>query len=363
MKLTLIFSLILLVHGNLNAQITLQMSDLPDVGNTLWQINDTSGSPAVTAPIAVGAGASWNFTTGWINVDTTQINFAPASSVDPAILVQFPGAQLVFDQVRDSTLLFFTRNSDGMSVAGTYLYGSMDVNGIMLDSIASVFVEPELIVPVPFTYNDTRNSSSFLLTNLNIDFPGIGNVVVSQKRKSIKVSECVGYGSLTTPSGIYNSCLLIKTLITVYDTLYTANPFVGPLLNNDTITHSTNYMWVTNDVNQVILMEANADSAGLQFNSASYSYKGNVSMQPKWADKSLIAYPIPASHQVTIEVPKGNHNGFMYWYAADGKCVKTSTLSNESVQTISLTDVMPGVYTNCIYIDSVMHCGKILISK
>lgn len=362
MKTARFFTIFFGLLGFVDAQITVQLSDLPDVGNTLWQVNDTSGSPSITGPINTGANAIWNYTSGWVNVDTTAITFADVTTVDSGIRALFPSANLVYNQVEDSTLLFFARNTDGMYIAGTYLYGSQDVNGIILDSVASVFVDPELLVPVPFTYNDTRTTSSYLVTALSLELPGFGLVDLFQKRRSDKSIACVGHGNLTTPSGTYN-CLLMRTQITVYDTLYTANPFVGPLLNNDTITHSVNYMWITNDVNQVIVMEANADSAGLVFNSASYSYKGNVSQAHFVSSSSISMYPNPSRDKITIELPQGQHNGQMLLYSIDGKLSTQLPLGSESVQTLNISDIQHGRYLGCIEINGIQHCGNIIISR
>jgi hypothetical protein len=362
MKTAKLFTFFFGLLGILNAQITVQFSDLPNVGNTLWQVNDTSGSPSISGPINSGANATWNYTSGWVNVDTTAITFANVITVDPSIRALFPTANLVYDQVEDSTLLFFARNTDGMYVAGTYLYGSQDVNGILLDSVASVFVNPELLVPVPFTYNDTRSNSSYLVTALSLELPGFGLVDLFQKRRSDKAIACVGHGNLTTPSGTYN-CLLMKTQITVYDTLYTANPFVGPLLNNDTITHSVNYMWITNDVNQVIVMEANADSAGLIFNSASYSYKGNVSHQDLSVSSAIRMYPNPANDYITIELPQGQHDGYLLLYSIEGKLTTKLPLGAEAVQTLNVSGIQQGRYLGCIQINGTRHCGNVIISR
>lgn len=350
--------------SSLSAQITITLNELPDIGNSLWEVSDSSGSPALTGSLTGGANQTWSFAGGWQVRDTSKITFAAISTVSNTITSNFPNATMLYDRVEDSVALFFTRNSSGLQISGNFLYGTMDVgSGVQVSNIATVFSSPEMLVPVPITYNHNQTYTSHSTTTVNANIPPIGAVTLYQYQRKVKKMECIGYGSLITPSGTYPNALMVKSTITTYDTTYTANPIVGPQINSDTISYSTEYAWFTNDANQVILMQIGADSAGLIMESASYTYKTSVANDPEYqALNAVKLYPVPTSGRVTIELPSVLNACSVKIFTQEGKeLTQYSTVLNGASE-MDLSSLANGVYLVELSSGAFVRTGKITVA-
>jgi hypothetical protein len=347
-----------------NAQITITLNDLPNIGNTLWQASDSTGSPALTGSLTGGASQTWNFAGGWEVGDSTKITFAPTTSVSNSISSQFPSANLAYDQVEDSTALFFIRNSTGLHLAGNFLYGTIDIQGLQITNVATVFSQPEMLVPVPMAYNDNATFNSYSVTTVNATIPPFGAVTIYQYQGKTKVFDCIGYGSLTTPSGTYSNTLMGRYTITSYDTTFTSNPILGPQINSDTVSYSTEYFWVTNDPDQLILLQITADSAGTVMESANYSFKTTTSNHPDYLALSSVSfYPVPTTGLVNISVPQVLSSGEMKIYNLNGEEIPSLRASFQGNTTLDLSSLNNGVYLLEIQSGEFVRTGKITVAK
>lgn len=363
MKKSVLFSLYFLLPFFSFAQITINFTDLPDVGNSLWQVSDTTGAPALGGSLSGGAGQNWNYVSGWETGDSTKINFAAVSSVSNTISAQFPLANLAYDQTADSTVLFFTRNTRGMHIAGSFLYGTLDISGNLISDVAMVYTQPELIVPVPFTYNDSVASSAHRVSNVTVNSI-LGLITIEQKSRIVKNFKCLGYGTLSTPSGVYSDALFVKVNITSYDTTYTANPILGPQINSDTIVYSTSYVWMSNDPNQLVLMELGADSAGVTINEAYYTFKTSVSAHPDMEALSAMKfYPVPSTGLVHVEMPAGLENVQIRILSVDGKEVYARSGLETSLTTLDLSAFENGFYLMEVHTENAVRTAKLTICK
>jgi len=364
MKTLLIFLFSALLSGFLSAQITIQFADLPDIGNSLWQASDSTPSPNLSGSLSGGAGVTWNFTTGWAIKDTNDLTFVNTNTIDASISSQYPNANMACDQAEDSLYLFFTRNTTGIYIAGTYFYGSMSISGITVDSIATIYDQPELIVPVPFTYEDSIISESHYTIMMSIDVPPFGMVDVYQYSRSVKNMKCTGFGTLNTPSGSYADALLLRSEVTTYDTVYSPDPFVGALINSDTIRYSTNYTWVTNDQDQIMLMELGADSAGTTILSASYSFKVISKTDAEMnALNSIKFYPNPASDRVNLEIPGELSSVQVAIYSMDGIEVYRTEFNNSLQAQLDLSSWAKGMYLLELSTQNLKRTGKLVIAR
>lgn len=350
--------------STLSAQITITLNELPDIGNSLWEVSDSTGSPALTGSLSGGANQTWNFAGGWQVGDTNKITFAAISTVSNTISSNFPTSTMVYDRVEDSVALFFTRNSSGLQISGNFLYGTMDVgSGVQVNNVATVFSSPEMLVPVPITYNHNQTYTSHSTTTVNANIPPIGAVTLYQYQRKVKQMECIGYGSITTPSGTYTNSLMVKSTITSYDTTYTANSIIGPSVNTDTITYSTEYAWFTNDVDQVILMQIGADSAGLVLESASYTYKTSVANDPEYqALNAVKIYPVPTSGLVMIDLPSVLNACSVKIFTQDGKELTHYSKVLNGVSEMDLTGLSNGIYLVELSAGSFVRTGKITVA-
>jgi len=355
------FLLSLLLTSSLSAQITITLNELPDIGNTLWEVVDSSGSPALTGSFNGGANQTWNFAGGWQVRDTSKITFAAVSSVANTISSNFPNATMAYDRVEDSVALFFTRNTNGLYISGNFLYGTLDVgNGILVSNIGTLFSSPEMLVPVPLTYNHNQTYTSRNTTTVNATIPPVGSVTVYQYQRKVKQMECIGYGSLTTPSGTYPNALMLKSTITTYDTTYTPNPIFGPQINSDTISYSTEYAWMTNDNNQVILLQIGADSAGAIMESASYTYKTSVANDPEFqALNAVQLYPVPTTGMVTAEIPSVLSSCQIKLFTLDGQEVSQFGKVLQGTTQLDLSGLAQGVYLIELTSGNFVRTGKI----
>lgn len=362
-KILTLLSLYLFI-GPVSAQITITLNDLPDIGNTFWQASDSTGAPALTGSLTGGAAQNWNFAGGWEIGDSTKITFAPTTSVSNSISSQFPSANMAFDQVADSTAIFFLRNASGLQIAGNFLYGTIDVQGLQIKNVATVFTEPEMLVPVPMTYNDNATYNSHSRTTVNANIPPIGTVTIYQNQRRTKVFNCIGYGSLTTPSGTYPNTLMGKYSITSYDTTFTPNPILGPQINSDTIGYSTNYIWVTNDPNQTILLDITADSAGVVMESASYAFKSATANHPDYMSLSNVAfYPVPTTGLVKIESPQVLTTCSLKLFNLSGEEIPEFETNFSGNTTLDLSNLNNGVYILELRSGDFVRTGKITVSK
>ncbi len=157
--------------------------------------------------------------------------------------------------------------------------------------------------------------------------------------------------------------MMVKSTITTYDTTYTPNPILGPSINSDTISYSTEYAWFTNDANQVILMQIGADSAGLIMESASYTYKTSVANDPEYqALNAVKLYPVPSSGRVTIELPSVLNACSVKIFTQEGKELTEYSKVLNGVEEMDLSGLTNGIYMVELSAGAFKRTGKITVA-
>lgn len=356
---TTLFALVL-AH-TAGAQITITLSDLPDIGNTLWQVNDSSSAPALTGSLTGGAGQTWNFASGWQPGDTTDITFAAKSSLPSNLTTGFPNSTMAYNRVQDSVAMYFIRNSNGIYLDGNYMYGTMTVSGVQVSNVGTYFDIPELLVPVPITYNHNQTYNSYSRTIINANVPPVGPVTLNQYEGKVKQMECIGHGTLITPAGTYSNTLMVRNTITNYDTTYTSNTLLAPSVNDTSVSYSVEYMWLTNDPNQLILLQLTADSAGTTIESASYSYKAATAVSPEYqALNSVTFYPVPTSGLVSVSIPAPLQSCGVKILTLEGKELTQFTQTLTGNGTLDLSSLANGAYLLEISSGAYVRTGKIV---
>ena len=194
---TILFTLIL-VPSLLKAQITLTTSDFPALGEGWYEYIDTTNQLPVGAS---GANQSWDYSNFIIN-DNSGVLFLSPSVTPTSWSSNFPNASLVSYNTTDTNAAYFRSNSNGFYIDGFY-DGSAGAAGFNVID----FNPNRLIVPAPFTYNSTRTHRSRI--QIFTVFNGT-NVQFIQGTNHNFVAD--GYGTLTTPAGVFNNVLRTKEL-------------------------------------------------------------------------------------------------------------------------------------------------------
>jgi hypothetical protein len=155
-----------------------------------------------------------------------------------------------------------------------------------------------------------------------------------------------------------------KYSITSYDTTFTPNPILGPQINSDTIAYSTNYIWVTNDPNQTILLDITADSAGVVMESASYAFKSATANHPDYMSLSNVAfYPVPTTGLVKIESPQVLTTCSLKLFNLSGEEIPEFETNFSGNTTLDLSNLNNGVYILELRSGDFVRTGKITVSK
>lgn len=349
---TLILS-VLAIHSL--AQITITQTDLPIVGT--YYINATDSNYVAPIP-AGGAAQSWNYSSLLNNVQDT-IGFM--SSVGTPYASTFPQANLAGFDANTNAWIYFISNSTGFYVNGAY--SSAFFGGILLN-----YNPPQLIVPAPFTYNDTR------LSNYRFEYADTTSLI-SGSPDSVKyiINGTInmlgdGYGLLTLPNANHPNTLRIKSTTVQSDTIQVKIPFVGWTTFSSTQTQTTNYRWVKNGTaSNALLLEISADSAGQTSETSSYLLNSGVvavSNEVKNESKTT-AYPTPAKDFITFNFNNRlNSDAVLVIYNAQGQKVKQINVGNLDIFTARVNLFVNGVYFyNVVSTNGIEDKGRFVVNK
>lgn len=232
----------------LNAQITINYSDYPEIGDVIMY--DTTNVGGLTVG-ASGANAVWDFSSmpGTYNVTRTYTN--PSTSTYAAL---FPSANMVIQMPGAETFLNVNNNR-------------VEILGTADDHLGLGFITPAVYTPTltsivfptnyqdsrtdVFGYNVTANGAAYGVDSVSVDVNGTVN------------SSIDGYGTLILPNPFLNSiaCLREHAAISLNFDISVYTLFTGwmPL---STQTESFDlYTWVALGYGSGIL-ETQADGAG-----------------------------------------------------------------------------------------------------
>lgn len=244
------------------AQITLDDSDIPQIGDLLTTVN--CDVPPNFSVGSAGANQTYDLSS-MISVDTNTVNFiSPGGSPGAAA---FPSATLVSESEGD--FIYYQETSTELLLLGLYADTSANNSG---QYFATVFNPPSKVFEITTTYNTSfTNMSSFIFTQE--DDTGFGDSI----RVTTNFNDDIlfdGYGTVITPNGTFDG-LREKNISTTTSTIevLTAGNWVT-ITTNTTV--DTSYNWYGN--NDIGLASAVIENG--QVVSASYSLQGNVVITP-----------------------------------------------------------------------------------
>ena len=276
------------VNSALAQAPTITSANLPTVGITYTQMNDSTTAELPTFTVSAGSASAqtWNYTSEFVTTYSTAMAFVAPSTLAGAS--NFPNATLGASSGGNS--LFFTAGASGLDIVGAYAapLGSY---------IAIPYTPSEVIIPTPFTYNNNQvnaYTSTFTLTAVN------GGITYAVKivQHSTRNITADAFGSLTTPAGTFASTLRIKTYQVDIDTqfVYLGTSASGTPVNvSPSRDSSYTYEWVQNS-HPALLMEIDMNGLGTSVTGANYTKSavlGITSIPTAFEELSL--YPNPAT--------------------------------------------------------------------
>ncbi len=236
----------------LKAQIpTINHQSLPQPGDTFAYVVDFNPNISFNYQ---QTNATWNLS----NLQNDSIKFASYGFTSQLTFASnFPGSNLYTygpgflygglgggaPYTNNFGYMMFSTNNNGfysIGFRGDFGYG-----------YTNVLIQPsELLMKVPFTYNDsifTTSTWEIVYNNIPTDYDTI------YKRHIFKYLIATGYGTLITPYGTFNNCLAVKEYSRFYDTIevkygtFTITKFMA---QSDTSLNI--HIWSTNKRNNLL---------------------------------------------------------------------------------------------------------------
>lgn len=308
------------------AQPTITTAELPTAGTGWVTANDTSYLSAI---LPGGPNANWDYS-GLQNHGTDTTLFLSATGTPYAN--DFQGANLVIND-GGGAWTYFTANNSGLSVNGAYdpSFGIVS------------FTPATLFCPVPFTYNDTRSTSSS--AQVDIDSGGTNLRITIDNQISYLAD---GYGSLRLPARNYTNVLRIRSTelitFTISVELIAGSGIYIPV--NSFTSQATNFRHYRTGTIHSLLLEVSGDSLGDYATGASFLYSTNVGIDEMASERvSVQPYPNPSSGSVTVPLPFQVDADRIELVSVDGRSIQLPVSNSDKKAVFSTEGLANGLYT------------------
>jgi len=307
------------------------------VGEVWLEFEDSNA----TNVLIQGSGAVqvWDYSNAF-NVIDTNATFFQCPSADPSYMnasVNFPTSDFAIIDIADSTSTFLESNTTGIYFDGIYEPGAInDPNlGVSIDNID--FNPDRLIIPTPFSLNDTRQNNA----RFSVSFSPIGiPITITSTQTFVQDFVADASGTLTTPMGTFNNVLRIKEYTYQVDST-TFNPPLAP----DTVAiGDTTIMYSFVHANShCLLMSADVSpSTNLVYEARYFDPVVLVGEEENETIKVGV-YPVPAVNEFFMTHIRPGSTVQFFDYA--GKLVNEINLSNlESNIKVNTEDMAEGFY-------------------
>jgi hypothetical protein len=313
------------------AQISLDQSDLPQIGDTqiVTKLDSAQSSPVLPGPS--GANQVWNFSTLSGFLDTSYF-------IDPSTTPNFsffPGATLA-EGNGGGKFIYYSAAGAGMSIVG------FDENQLIaLDQLPLEF-------PV-LTYGATVNHTA----------RGLFNVVSSATYDAFTAqlsSTADAWGTITTPAGTV-SALRVYTTETTYDSSYVN----GVGTQNSTTTGHYYYKWYAKNLGWPVLQIAKGSFSEPNFQQVFFAndLSSVTGIKNPETAPDFKMYPNPTSGKIFAD---GREFVSLEIYSVCGKKIYEKTKSGqETVIELDLSGLPKGIYFAKIRSGSGVHTQKIIL--
>jgi hypothetical protein len=305
MNKTLLLLSLALSAFTLNSQITLTNADFATGGDTvrMSQANDLGIDYATTGP-----NSTWDFSsltpTGQVLKDFRAMSGAPA-------FVQFLFGAFAPNKYQasyyiESTALPIAQITSFLPVSIENLFAFSKRSADSLTSVGYSMVVSGTDVPFKSDTIETRydfplqfGNSHFSRGYTMVDFNPILDAKWNQHRT--RFTEIDGYGSITTPFGVFDA-LRIRHDITESDSIYYTFPIIGATWLPIPVPASHEYEWWTNGQKEPVLRISTTEIFGQEtVNSIEYRDKyRNLSAGLNDLSVGMEIYPNPVQNELTI---------------------------------------------------------------
>ena len=322
-------------YSFVNAQITITQTDAPVAGESWTEYYDDRVGIHTVGP--AGANQNWNYSTNFIAQGSDFVNFILPSSLWPPLNTYFPNSNLAIDVPVDSSVTYIKILANGVFGDGAYAYAPSA-------PIDSVDYNPDiLILPLPFTYNDTRSQASKFELQA---FDSTLNATIKFVSYSIAHFHADGYGSLTTPGGTFPNVLRVRNLTQNLDSSFIDTSGTGNFIfiNTSGVDTSISYQHLQNG-DPVILftLEVLADDVTVEeayYTTVLITGLGHVD----YPNSQSYIYPNPiVGNEFHIRIEHDNAY-VLKIYSIDGREVYSTSVQNLNDLKLQL-NLSGGTYT------------------
>jgi hypothetical protein len=320
---------------------TISNANFPMVGEIWVEFKDTSGSAINITP--AGTSQVWNYATSFTVSDTTGLNFRPVSDA-PAYMnsgTNFPGASMtVIDDAMDSSATFLKSNSTGFYYDGVYDEGTINLPAVGLYMSAIDYSPDRLIIPAPFSYNDTRTNNAKFHIEFTYNVPPTPPFLVEIDNYTIQDFIADGTGTLTTPLGTFNNVLRIKEYTYQLDSTDYSLALIPDTVNAHDTVITYSFLHANS---HCLLMTVEINALTLQTIKASYYDPIVLVGDEDNTSIPVTMYPNPASEEFYLNHVRNQST--IHIYDATGKLVKHQYLGGlESNIKLNTSEMPSGFY-------------------
>lgn len=337
---TLLLSSFLVVGAfiNTDAQPVIQMSDMmPNLGETYTSIESD-----YIEQDQEGAGQNWDFSSMTTGGAYTQTFLAPEGQPGSS---NFPEATFVGSDDDGSAYSYIRLADNVMELLGQYVPGE----DFLID-----YTDPRTSVEFPLNFGDTYTDSYFYSTDL-------GSGVTTEEDGSATFN-VTGYGTVTTPAGMFQNVLQVKMEANSVITNY----FNGTVMATNVLTQDS-YLYLEAGIPVAVASFSTVDVLGSETQIGQY-FDGEVKASDGLVVADLELYPNPAAFDLNIrfQLAESGIVG-LDLYTIDGKHVDNLISKQMPAGDISirknLPEVSAGMYLVQITTPDGVASQKVAISQ
>lgn len=322
MKKNLFLVASLVFSGVSFSQITIVSTDLPGVGDVVTTAVDTMPSISIGS---AGASQTWDFSSLDNNFQSSMSFVAPSSTPYAS---DFPSATLAFEESAGSGIYaYLLKNTNELSILG--IEGDFLGTGVM----KLPMVPKNKMLEFPMTYGNTftdAHTETIVLAGSTLGVPVDSVKIENTVNKTVTVD---AFGSLTTPTSVYNSLRQKNVSITESQISALALGIWSPIAPASVDT-STEYTWwaIDNSIAYSVA-DVSLDSVGNVMSASFLVANPPVSVsETKPELKTLNIYPNPST--TYFEVSSAEPVRVVKVVDMNGKVVLTASKTRVDVSTL-----------------------------
>ncbi len=311
-------------------QITLLSTDMVDIGDQVVRYIDSI--PAY-GPGSAGANQTWDFS-GAVNEYTTNTSVMSVGSTPYAST--FPGSSYAM-QGDANSFLYFTETTGNLTTDGAA--GDLLLTGEMIEA---PFTDGLILHVFPRTYGDYHNDTYSFVAEADGSAFGVYAIRLTHSGHVYDTTD--GYGSLITPTGIYDA-LRVKTTDFTHDIIETQFSEFVPIWTevSNTLDTTVSYSWHSK-LEKLAIAEYSYDSIGNPGRFVYSTVSPVVSTGPLAEEKDgeAFLYPQPADDRLCVGgLDAVADHRLAYIYGIAGNILWEGKLEHDCLE---VNHLKPGTY-------------------